>query len=100
MMNGGRGLVCGRGGGRFGGHGIGNGGIHGRSRGRGGGNVKVINGVYISDPYRLFTNEEWENLARSEFQQSYDRKCTIDKRIMYSRKKKRKTSAVGLTYEN
>ena len=61
-MNVGRGCGHGRGVGRFRGHVRGNGGGSGRGRRRGGGNDKFINGVDISDPNILFTNEEWAKL--------------------------------------
>ena len=56
-MNGVRGHRCGRERGRFSDRGRLNGGGCGRGRGRGGGNNKVINGVEISDPTRLFTKK-------------------------------------------
>ena len=68
-----------------------------------GGNDKIINGVEIINPNRLFTNEEWQILSSwvmCYVQQINDRKRAIDKKVTEKFNKKRKTSAVRITTEN
>ena len=87
---------------RFGGRGRVNDSVHVKGRGRGGVNDKLIDGVDIIDPNRIFTNKLWEKLPSwemNEMQQRNDRKHDIDKWITDTHNKKRKISSVGITTE-